>query len=174
MRAARDSEVAAGSIGLDLVLGENRGFRHLGRGAGAGRRAVRAAQRLCQPDVPLLAIDSARARGDRRRRRIALGPLVGALIVVLLPELLSALAEYRLLVFGALLLAVLWLAPLGIVGAIETLAGRLRRPHEPARARPRTHLLSLKRAFERGWASGGLKVEDLAMTFGGVRAVQDL
>ena len=32
------------------------------------------------------------------------GPLVGATIVVLLPEVLAALAEYRLLFFGALLL----------------------------------------------------------------------
>ena len=36
-----------------------------------------------------------------------LGPLVGALVVVLLPEFLSALAEYRLLFMGALLLGVL-------------------------------------------------------------------
>ena len=33
-----------------------------------------------------------------------LGPLLGAVVVALLPELLSGLAEYRLLVFGALLL----------------------------------------------------------------------
>ena len=53
-----------------------------------------------------------------------LGPLVGAAVIVLLPELLSALAEYRLLFFGVLLLVVLWLAPEGIVG---TLARCLRR-----------------------------------------------
>ena len=46
------------------------------------------------------------------------GPLVGAAIVVLLPEALAGLAEYRLLFFGALLLAVLWLAPDGVVGAV--------------------------------------------------------
>ena len=67
----------------------------------------------------------------------ALGPVLGALIVVLLPELVSGLAEYRLLAFGVLMLAVLRLAPLGIVGAIETLAGRLRRTASSRRARPR-------------------------------------
>lgn len=36
------------------------------------------------------------------------GPVIGAAIVVLLPELLAPLAEYRLLIFAALLLAVLW------------------------------------------------------------------
>ena len=43
-------------------------------------------------------------------------------VTVVLPELISSLAEYRLLVFGALLLAVLWLAPEGVIG---TLARRL-------------------------------------------------
>ena len=104
----------------------------------------------------------------------ALGPVLGALIVVLLPELVSGLAEYRLLAFGVLMLAVLRLAPLGIVGAIETLAGRLRPPHRAGARAPEDAPISLKRAFERGWASGGLKVEDLAVSFGGVRAVQDL
>ncbi len=47
-----------------------------------------------------------------------LGPLLGAAFVVLLPEALAGLAEYRLLVFGAGLLIVLWLAPGGIAGAI--------------------------------------------------------
>jgi ABC-type branched-subunit amino acid transport system permease subunit len=47
-----------------------------------------------------------------------LGPVFGALVTVLLPELLSGLAEYRLLFFGTLLAAVLLLAPSGIVGAL--------------------------------------------------------
>ena len=44
------------------------------------------------------------------------GPVVGAIIVGVLPELLASLEEYRLLFFGALLLVVLWVAPDGIVG----------------------------------------------------------
>ena len=62
-----------------------------------------------------------------------LGPLVGALIVVLLPELLSSLAQYRLLFVGLLLLVVLRLAPDGFVG----LVGRflVRSPARPARQR---------------------------------------
>src|ERR1700730_3489539 len=49
--------------------------------------------------------------GDAGR---ALGPLVGSAVVVLLPEVLASLAEYRLLVFGAGLLIVLLIAPGGI------------------------------------------------------------
>ncbi|MGF1622483.1 MAG: branched-chain amino acid ABC transporter permease, partial [Rhodomicrobiaceae bacterium] len=47
-----------------------------------------------------------------------LGPLVGALVTVLLPEFLAGLAEYRLLFFGGLLIVVLLVAPRGIVGTI--------------------------------------------------------
>ena len=53
-----------------------------------------------------------------------IGPVVGAVVTVLIPEMLSHLAEYRLLMVGVLLLVVLWLAPEGIVG---TLARYLRR-----------------------------------------------
>lgn len=52
------------------------------------------------------------------------GPAVGAAITVVLPELLSQLAEYRLLFFGALLLAVLWLAPEGVLGTLARVVRR--------------------------------------------------
>jgi branched-chain amino acid transport system ATP-binding protein len=45
-----------------------------------------------------------------------LGPLFGAVITVMLPELLSGHAQYRLLFFGALMLAVLLIAPSGVAG----------------------------------------------------------
>src|ERR1700738_2333050 len=51
-----------------------------------------------------------------------LGPLLGSAIVVLLPELLASLAEYRLLFFGAGLLIVLCVAPGGIAGALAPFA----------------------------------------------------
>ena len=47
------------------------------------------------------------------------GPIVGAAVVGLLPEALAGLAEYRLLVFGAALLLVLWSAPGGIAGFFD-------------------------------------------------------
>jgi branched-chain amino acid transport system ATP-binding protein len=47
-----------------------------------------------------------------------LGPLIGACVVVLLPELLATLGQYRLLFVGVLMLAVLRLAPMGLVGVV--------------------------------------------------------
>src|SRR5207247_3011564 len=50
-----------------------------------------------------------------------MGPVAGAIIVVMLPEALSFLAQYRLLFVGLLLLVVLLLAPVGFVGLIAQL-----------------------------------------------------
>ena len=55
-----------------------------------------------------------------------LGPVVGAVVTVVLPELIvAALPSIACCIFGALLLAVLWLAPEGVLG---TLARRLAAP----------------------------------------------
>jgi ABC-type branched-subunit amino acid transport system ATPase component len=90
------------------------------------------------------------------------GPLVGAAVVVLLPELLAGLAEYRLLFFGTLLLLVLWIAPEGIVGEVGRWFGRRRAPLPASDAGP------VERAATAG---GALAVEGLTIAFGGVRAV---
>jgi ABC-type branched-subunit amino acid transport system ATPase component/ABC-type branched-subunit amino acid transport system permease subunit len=93
-----------------------------------------------------------------------LGPLVGAAVVVLLPEFLASLAEYRLLVFGAGLLIVLWIAPGGIAGAIA----RLVMPQASAsNAKPD---IDLALAHIAG-SGGSLVAEGVRVAFGGVVAV---
>ena len=87
------------------------------------------------------------------------GPLAGALLVGLLPELLSGLAEYRQLVFGAGLLLVLWLAPAGLAALWPR-----RRAAAPAAMGDVT-------AFLRRSGAAGLHVEGVGVAFGGVRAV---
>jgi branched-chain amino acid transport system ATP-binding protein len=94
----------------------------------------------------------------------ALGPLVGSAVVVFLPELLAGLAEYRLLVFGAGLLIVLWAAPGGIAGAVA----RLMMPAESAsKAKPDIELALAHITGSRG----GLAAEGVRVAFGGVIAV---
>jgi ABC-type branched-subunit amino acid transport system ATPase component/ABC-type branched-subunit amino acid transport system permease subunit len=93
-----------------------------------------------------------------------LGPLIGSAVVVFLPEVLAGLAEYRLLVFGAGLLIVLWAAPGGIAGALAHLV----RPRKPlTEAKPDidlalTHITG---------ARGSLAAEGVRVAFGGVVAV---
>ena len=85
--------------------------------------------------------------------------------MVLLPEFLSALAEYRLLFVGVLLLVVLVATPRGVVGEIER---RLRRVDErPARAGE----LDVAGFLSRSGRGEPLAVTGLSVSFGGVVAV---
>jgi branched-chain amino acid transport system ATP-binding protein len=93
-----------------------------------------------------------------------LGPLVGSAVVVLLPEVLASLAEYRLLVFGAGLLIVLWAAPGGIAGAIARLVTPPRSAPDPQPD------IDLALAHIAG-SGGGLVAEAVRVAFGGVVAV---
>jgi ABC-type branched-subunit amino acid transport system ATPase component/ABC-type branched-subunit amino acid transport system permease subunit len=68
-------------------------------------------------------------------RGTLLGPVLGAATLVFLPDLLAGLAEYRLLLFGALLLFCIYFLPRGIAGLVLTLAARLR-PGSAARPAP--------------------------------------
>src|SRR5204863_5798498 len=128
MRAVRDSEVAAQSIGLDPVAIKTAAFAISALCAGVAGAFFASLSGFVTPStfafsqsilfVLVVLIGGAGTLA---------GPLVGAAIVVLLPEALAALAEYRLLLFGALLLAVLWLAPDGVTGLAARLAARRRK-----------------------------------------------
>jgi len=48
------------------------------------------------------------------------GPVVGGLVLTLLPELLTRLADYRLILYGLLLLLSIYGLPHGVVGAVTT------------------------------------------------------
>ena len=92
-----------------------------------------------------------------------LGPLIGSAVVVFLPEVLAGLAEYRLLVFGAGLLIVLWLAPGGIAGALARLVPpRKSKEPKPDLDRALAHITG---------ARGSLAAEGVRVAFGGVVAV---
>jgi branched-chain amino acid transport system permease protein len=49
------------------------------------------------------------------------GPIVGAFVMTVAPETLRLFEEYRLLIFGALLIIVIMFFPSGIVGGVRTL-----------------------------------------------------
>lgn len=98
-----------------------------------------------------------------------LGPLVGAIITVMLPELLSGLAEYRLLFFGATLIVVLWIAPSGVIGGLARLFGR---DNEPEIIPPSE---SNAEGFIRHKKENRTLVADrIGISFGGVHAAADI
>jgi branched-chain amino acid transport system permease protein len=54
------------------------------------------------------------------------GPIVGAFVIPVLMEYLQFLAEYRMIIFGVLLIAVIIYFPRGLMGGFNTLRQRVR------------------------------------------------
>jgi len=63
-----------------------------------------------------------------------LGPLLGAVIIYVLPEVTRAFAEYRMLWVGALLALVMIINPRGILGGLEPLIEAYRKRRKPTSA----------------------------------------
>ena len=165
MRAVRDSETAAESVGLNPVAMKTAAFTISAICAGIAGAFFAPLSGFVTPStfafsqsilfVLVVIIGGA---------GFVAGPLVGAAIVVLLPEALAGLAEYRLLFFGAMMLAVLWAAPEGIAGTALRLFARRRAPR--AAQEGAVSLAPAQRAT--------LSVSNLSIAFGGVRAARDV
>ena len=166
MRAVKDSETASESIGFNPVLIKAAAFTISAVCAGLAGGLFAPLLGMVTPSsfnfsqsilfVLVVVIGGAGS---------VAGPLVGAAIVVMLPEMVSGLAEYSQLLFGALLLLVLWLAPDGIVGGVARFIKQRRPLLAPATGAP------LNQGTGR---SAELVVSDLAIAFGGVKAVTGL
>ena len=123
MRALRNSETASQSIGLDPVAIRTTAFALSAAAAGLAGGMFASISNFISPESfpffqSILFLLVVMIGGAER----VMGPVAGAIIVVLLPEALSFLAQYRLLFVGLLLLAVLLLAPGGFVGLVARFA----------------------------------------------------
>jgi ABC-type branched-subunit amino acid transport system ATPase component/ABC-type branched-subunit amino acid transport system permease subunit len=103
------------------------------------------------------------------------GPLVGAPIMTFLPELLQRFVDYRLIIYGAIIVATLYALPRGVVGMLirrrsalpEATAGQ-RRASPPGTAPPRP---AGGPRPPRQAAQPVVRLEDVRISFGGVRAL---
>ena len=169
MVAVRDAEVAARSIGLNPVSVKAAAFMLSAVFAGLAGGIFASLLAFVSPDSfpfsqSILFLFACIVGGAGW----VLGPAVGAVITVVLPELLSSLAEYRLLFFGALLLVVLWLAPEGILGSIARLFRRI----DPRIARAGD--VDVAAFLTSGNDRAPLEVRDIGITFGGIKAAQEV
>jgi ABC-type branched-subunit amino acid transport system ATPase component/ABC-type branched-subunit amino acid transport system permease subunit len=165
MRAVKDSEVAAESVGLDPVRIKTGAFAVSAVCAGLAGAFFAPLSGFVTPSTfgfsqSILFVLAVIIGGAGT----VAGPLVGAAIVVLLPEALAGLAEYRLLFFGALLLGVLWVAPDGVAGLALRLAARKRMRRTIG---PGAFELEVPRRAV-------LEVEGLGIAFGGLKAASDV
>ncbi len=178
MRAVKDSETAAESIGINPLVVKTAAFALSAVAAGLAGGLFGPLSGFVAPSsfgfgqsILFVLVVVVGGAGS------VAGPLIGALVVALLPELLAGLEEYRLLFFGVLLLVVLWAAPEGAMGLWSRLRGR--RPvasvaaNDVVTSQAAAGVPSFLVARERA-ARGALAAQGLSMQFGGVRAVSDL
>jgi ABC-type branched-subunit amino acid transport system ATPase component len=165
MVAVRDAEPAARSIGLNQVIVKTAAFSLSAVFTGLAGGIFAPLLMFVAPDSfpfsqSILFLFAVIVGGAGW----TFGPVVGALVSVVLPELLSGLAEYRLLFFGAALLVILWVAPEGVLGLLARLWPR------------RDSAMAVSTPFDVGAfltpavAPGALEVRDLGITFGGIKA----
>ncbi|MEH2479754.1 branched-chain amino acid transport system ATP-binding protein [Nitrobacteraceae bacterium AZCC 2146] len=169
MVAVRDAEIAARSIGLNPVSVKAAAFMLSAVFAGLAGGIFASLLAFVSPDSfpfsqSILFLFACIVGGAGW----VLGPAVGAVITVVLPELLSHLAEYRLLFFGALLLVVLWLAPEGILGTIARLFRRI----DPRAAVAGD--VDVAAFLTSGNDRAALEVSDIGITFGGIKAASNV
>jgi ABC-type branched-subunit amino acid transport system ATPase component/ABC-type branched-subunit amino acid transport system permease subunit len=170
MRAIMDSETAAESIGLNPLVIKVAAFAISAALAGLAGGLFAPLSGFVTPDTftfmqSILFVLVVVIGGSGT----VAGPIIGAIVVGVLPELLSSLESYRLLFFGALLLVVLWLAPEGLVG----MTARWLRGRSGGNARIASDAddaIPLVGKRDRR----ALRVAGLGMTFGGVRAISSL
>ena len=105
------------------------------------------------------------------------GNVLGAAVVVVLPDVFSRFADYRLMVYGTLLLVVLFFMPTGILGAVRGLFGKRFGEH---RQDERAGLVAAAAGLDPITARAtegsapALQLEGVTMRFGGLTAVNQL
>ncbi len=100
------------------------------------------------------------------------GAILGAILIINLPEWFRAMEKYYLIAYGVALLVMIVVAPLGLIGLLEQLRARLW-PERP-KALPAAAALTPALHVQRIKATQGkplLEVKDIHKRFGGVRAL---
>jgi branched-chain amino acid transport system permease protein len=168
----RETPNAARTLGIDIDRLRLEAFAVSATYGGAAGALTAHTQRVVSPEVlefpvmvTILTIAVIGGQG-----RIA-GAIVGAFLLIHLPEWFRGLESGYLILYGAALLATIVAAPWGLVGSLERLRARIapERPH----AAPRPSAPPPPRPAPS--AQGPvLYVEGFAKSFGGVQAVSDV
>jgi ABC-type branched-subunit amino acid transport system ATPase component/ABC-type branched-subunit amino acid transport system permease subunit len=95
-----------------------------------------------------------------------LGPVIGAAVLTLLPEMLHDLDKFRLIVYGAFILVTLYFLPNGVMGLLDRRAAA--RPRDDDR-----DARSANPAFPPA-AGSALELSNVSKSFGGLQAVRDV
>ena len=161
--AVRESEVAAESVGLNAYWVRTVAFTLGAAFAGAGGCLYAFLAGFVSPDsftmqtsIVFLLVVLFGGLGH------VLGPVVGATVLIVLPELLHRFSDYRLVMYGVLLLASIYFLPSGLVGLLPRAVARRSPPRERASATAPAALAARLVA---------LVAENVDMQFGGITAL---
>jgi branched-chain amino acid transport system permease protein len=169
MRAVKASEIAARSLGFNPVVSKTLAFALSAVLTGLAGALLAPLLMFINPESfpfsqSILFVLAVIVGGSGT----LFGPVLGALLIVLVPELLSDFAEYRLLIFSVLLLVVLWIAPNGLLGALARrwIKPTLLTPPGQIDRKRMADFLSTRAQHH------GLHIRDIGIRFGGVQAAQ--
>ena len=173
LRAVQGSEIAAESVGISVYRYKVMAFVLSSVCAGIGGVFFAHQNGFINSDSFVFAFSvSLLASVLMGGSGTAFGPLVGSIILNLIPTVFAAMQEYQLYVYGSIILVTIVFLPKGIVGSLRQLhfLRGLGARHEPIAAdsaapdiaRPRTRDAPV------------LKAERLCKSFGGIRALDNV
>ncbi len=175
--AVKSSEVAAESLGLSAYYVRIVAFTVSAAFAGAAGALFTFLNGYISPDSFTLqtSILFLLALLFGGLERIA-GPVAGSVALTVLPELLTRLLDYRLILYGSLLLLSIYWLPEGVVGALSR--ARRSRP-APRPQAPHPHAPPLRAPHPALSPEGRgrdelLVVSEVSLAFGGVTALADV
>jgi ABC-type branched-subunit amino acid transport system ATPase component/ABC-type branched-subunit amino acid transport system permease subunit len=169
VRAIKHSEIAVASVGVDVHRLKVVVFVISAAFAGFGGTLFAHQQNYISPDnfeffssvFFLLAVLFGGAG-------TMLGPVIGAGVLTLLPEMLHNFDKYRLIVYGGVILLTLYFLPRGVMGLLLRKAKPEVRRRDQAAAQVET-LTSLPQT-----SGAELTIEGLSRSFGGLVALSDV
>jgi ABC-type branched-subunit amino acid transport system ATPase component/ABC-type branched-subunit amino acid transport system permease subunit len=170
--AVRENPIAAQAVGLDTRAVKTLAFTISAALAGAGGHLFAFLQGFISPeafefDASIFFLTMVIFGGAGTLA----GPLVGAPLMTFLPELLQRFVDFRLIIYGLLIVASLYALPRGVIGTLFRRTAML-----PEITPGRTHNAAADRTGAQSAAPPPpgkpvLALRDVHMVFGGVRAL---
>jgi branched-chain amino acid transport system permease protein len=173
LRAIQGSEIAAETLGINVYRHKVMAFVLSSVCAGIGGVFFAHQNGFINSDTFVFAFSvSALTSVLMGGSGTVFGPLVGSVILNLIPTVFASLREYQLYVYGGIILVTVIFLPKGIVGSLRQLPPFRRFGATPETLIPDPAGLD----FARKAAGGGpvLAARHLSRSFGGIRALNDV
>ena len=169
-KALRENPVRANSLGVDIRLITLLAFA-IGSAMGglAGALAAPLVQFIDPPAFSLVHSLRLLLMVVVGGAGFYFGPILGAALVILLPEFLRVTDEYYLMIYAAAVLVLMIFCPTGIIGLFQRTAAPVARPAGPRRPQGGSPAVNAPAPVT---TEPVLSVRDVSKSFGAIKAVQ--